>query len=82
MLQPQSISGWTHDALGGRSGLEDRLAELRDTTATALATEPPELRQLYRVHPRSLLMAVGALVAIAVLFSRVGDPEEVLGVDS
>ena len=62
MLQPQSISGWTHDAFGGRSGLDDRLAELRDATARALGTEPPELRQLYRVHPRSLLMAVGALV--------------------
>ena len=75
MLQAQSISGWTHDALGGRKGLDDRLAELRETTANALDTEPPELRQLYRVHPRSLLMAVGALAAIAVLFSRIGDPE-------
>lgn len=76
MLQPQSISGWTHDAFGGRSGLDDQLAELRAATAQALGTEPPELRQLYRVHPRNLLMAVGALVAVAVLFSRVGDPEK------
>jgi undecaprenyl-diphosphatase len=76
MLQPQSISGWTHDSFGGRSGLDDQLAELRAATARALGTEPPELRQLYRVHPRNLLMAVGALVAVAVLFSRVGDPEK------
>jgi undecaprenyl-diphosphatase len=76
MLQPQSISGWTHDALGGRSGLDDRLGELRDATASVLDTDPPELRQLYRVHPRSLLMAVGALAAVAVLFSRIGNPEE------
>jgi uncharacterized membrane protein YbhN (UPF0104 family) len=76
MLQPQSISGWTHDAFGGRSRLDDRLAELRDATAAALGTEAPQLRQLYRIHPRNLLMAVGALVAIAVLFSRVGDPAE------
>jgi uncharacterized membrane protein YbhN (UPF0104 family) len=76
MLQPQSISGWTHDALGGRSGLDDRLTELRDATADALETKPPELRQLYRVHPRSLFMAIGALAAIAVLFSRIGDPAE------
>ena len=82
MLQPQSISGWTHDALGGRSGLDDRLERAaRRATATALGTEPPQLRQLYRVHPRSLLMAVGALVAVAVLFSRVGDPGRVLGID-
>ncbi len=76
MLQPQSISGWTHDALGGRSGLDDRLTELREATAAALATTPPELRQLYRVHPRSLLMAVGALAAIVVLFSRIGNPAD------
>ncbi|HEY3723891.1 MAG TPA: lysylphosphatidylglycerol synthase transmembrane domain-containing protein [Acidimicrobiia bacterium] len=76
MLQPQSVSGWTHDALGGRSGLDDRLAALRETTAKVLETDPPELRQLYRVHPRSLLMAVGALAAIAVLFSRIGNPED------
>lgn len=76
MLQPQSISGWTHDALGGRSGLDDRLGELRDATADALDAKPPELRRLYRVHPRSLLMAVGALAAVAVLFSRIGDPGE------
>jgi uncharacterized membrane protein YbhN (UPF0104 family) len=76
MLQPQSISGWTHDALGGRSGLDDRLAELRVATARALGVDAPELRQLYRVHPRNLLMAVGALLAVAVLFSRVGDPQE------
>lgn len=76
MLQPQAISGWTHDAFGGRSGLDDRLAELRQATASALGTEPPQLRQLYRIHPRNLVMAVGALVAVAVLFSRVGDPGE------
>ncbi len=76
MLQPQSISGWTHDALGGRGGLDDRLATLRTDTATALTTEPPQLRQLYRVHPRSLLMAVAALAAVGFLFTRIGDPGE------
>jgi undecaprenyl-diphosphatase len=76
VLQPQSISGWTHDALGGRSGLDDRLEQLRAATATALSTEPPQLRQLYRIHPRSLLMAVAALLAIGFLFTRIGDPGE------
>ena len=42
--------------------------------AEATGTEAPELRRLYRVHPRSLLMAVGALVGVGVLLSRVGDP--------
>lgn len=76
VLQPAALSGWTHDALGGRAGLDDRLEELRAVGATATKAETPELRRLYRVHPRSLLMAVGALVAVGVLLSRVGDPGE------
>jgi len=75
VLQAAALSGWTHDALGGRSGLDDRLEELRTECARATDSEAPELRRLYRVHPRSLLMAVGALLAVGFLLSRVGDPE-------
>jgi undecaprenyl-diphosphatase len=74
VLQPAALSGWTHDALGGRDDLDDRLDELRRVAAAVTATEAPELRRLYRVQPRSLLMAVGALVGVGVLLSRVGDP--------
>jgi uncharacterized membrane protein YbhN (UPF0104 family)/tRNA A-37 threonylcarbamoyl transferase component Bud32 len=74
LLQAPAISGWTHDALGGRAQVDDALAELRATGGEATHTEPPELRRLYRVQPRSLLMAVGALVGVGVLLSRVGDP--------
>jgi undecaprenyl-diphosphatase len=75
-LQPQAISGWTHDAFGGRAGLEDQLADVRAVAADAAGVAPPELRSLYRVHPRSLVMAVAALLAIGFLLSRVGDPAE------
>ncbi|HLM18425.1 MAG TPA: lysylphosphatidylglycerol synthase transmembrane domain-containing protein [Acidimicrobiia bacterium] len=75
VLQPAAVSGWTHDALGGRDRLDDRLDELRQVGATATGTEAPELRRLFRVQPRSLLMAVGALIGVGVLLSRVGDPE-------
>lgn len=75
VLQAAAISGWSHDALGGRSGLDDRLEELRNECARATRTEAPELRSLYRVHPRSLVMAVGALLAVGFLLSRVGDPQ-------
>ena len=75
VLQPAALSGWTHDALGGRDQLDDRLDELRQVGAAATATEAPELRRLFRVQPRSLLMAVGALIGVGVLLSRVGDPE-------
>jgi undecaprenyl-diphosphatase len=74
VLQPAALSGWTHDALGGRAALDDRLDELRRVGAAATGSETPELRRLYRVQPRSLLMAVGALVGVGVLLSRVGDP--------
>ena len=74
VLQAPALSGWTHDAFGGRDHLDDALDELRRVGAAATATEAPELRRLFRVQPRSLLMAVGALVGVGVLLSRVGDP--------
>ncbi|MFI5053157.1 MAG: lysylphosphatidylglycerol synthase domain-containing protein [Acidimicrobiia bacterium] len=74
VLQAPALSGWTHDALGGRGALDGELDRLRTVGAAATGTEPPELRSLYRVAPRSLLMAVGALVGVGVLLSRVGDP--------
>jgi uncharacterized membrane protein YbhN (UPF0104 family) len=73
-LQPRSISGWTHDAFGDPAALENRLDELRAATARALGVEPPALRQLYRVHPRTVLMTIGTLVAVGTLMSQVGDP--------
>jgi undecaprenyl-diphosphatase len=76
VLQPAALSGWTHDALGGRDQLDEQLEKLRTAGAQATGTDAPELRRLYRVQPRSLLMAVGALVAVGVLLSRVGDPVE------
>ena len=74
VLQAPALSGWTHDAFGGRGQLDDALDELRRVGAAATGTDAPELRRLFRVQPRSLLMAVGALVGVGVLLSRVGDP--------
>jgi glycosyltransferase 2 family protein len=65
VLQAPALSGWTHDAFGGRDQLDDALDELRTAGAAATGTDAPELRRLYRVQPRSLLMAVGALMASA-----------------
>jgi uncharacterized membrane protein YbhN (UPF0104 family) len=74
VLQPGALAWVTRDALDARDG--DALDELRRAAAAAAGAEPPELRERYRVNPRQLMMAVGALVAIAVLLSRVGDPVE------
>jgi glycosyltransferase 2 family protein len=75
-LQPAALSGWTHDAFGGRGELDNALTALRETAADGVGIEPPELRPLARVNVRRLLMAVGALVAVGTLLSRVGDPGE------
>jgi len=75
VLEPQSVSGWTHDALGGRKVAETELEELRTVGAAATGTEPPQLRAIYRVHPRSIIMAIAALLGVGMLLSRVGDPE-------
>ncbi len=74
LLQPAAMTAATRDALDRDDGAGDALEHLRTIVAGELHTEVPELRQLYRIHPRQLLMAVGALVAVGVLLSRIGDP--------
>ena len=61
----------TRDALDGGA-----LEELRDARRRLLGRDAPELRPLYRVHPRSIVMAVAALLAVGFLLSRIGDPAE------
>jgi undecaprenyl-diphosphatase len=73
LLQPNTLSGATRSALDQADGA-DPLAALRAAAATAVGTQAPELHEVYRVNPRRLTMAVAALIAIAVLLSRVGDP--------
>jgi glycosyltransferase 2 family protein len=70
-LQPSVMTGRTRDVLD-----DDTLEKLRTSGAKALHHDPPELRQLYRVHPRSIIMAVAALFAVGFLLSRIGDPEQ------
>ena len=74
LLQPNVLAWVTRDALDARG--DHALDDLRTLAAEAAGAEPPELRERFRVNPRQLLMAVGALVAVAVLLSRVGDPVE------
>ena len=76
LLQEAALSSATRDALDTGDGIDAALEALRRETASAVDVDEPELRQLTRVDPRRLLMAVGALVGIAVLLSRVGDPVE------
>ena len=75
-IQPTALSGWTHDAFGGRSDLDGHLERLRATAEQALDADAVPPRSLYRVHPRALLMAIGTFFAIATLLSRIGNPSE------
>jgi len=75
-VQPRALSGWTHDAFGGRRDLDEHLGELHAKAQESLDTEPVTPDQLYRVHPRTLLMAMGSLVAVSALLSRIGNPAE------
>jgi uncharacterized membrane protein YbhN (UPF0104 family)/tRNA A-37 threonylcarbamoyl transferase component Bud32 len=78
LLQPSALSRETRQRLGaGRGTARARLHRLRDTAGEVLGVEPPELVQLQRVRGTSLAMAVGTLVAAAVLLIDVGDPTEV-----
>jgi undecaprenyl-diphosphatase len=74
LLQPAALTGDTRDALDHGDGIDTHLEQLREETAAAAGTDVPELRNLYRVHPRQIIMAVAALVAVGVLLSQVGDP--------
>jgi uncharacterized membrane protein YbhN (UPF0104 family) len=75
-LQGPVIGPLTQALLDEHGGEDTLLEALRSNAATACGVEAPELRQLTRVNPRRILMAVGALVGVGVLLSRVGDPVE------
>ena len=69
LLQAPVMTGATRDAVDGRA-----LEDLREQGAALLRRDAPELRQLYRVQPRSIIMAVAALIAVGFLLSRIGNP--------
>jgi undecaprenyl-diphosphatase len=77
-LQAGALTRTTRHLAGDRRGeVADLLRRLRETGAEAAGVEPPELIQLRRLNLTSLAMAIGALVATAVLLDEVGDPGQV-----
>jgi glycosyltransferase 2 family protein len=73
-LQPPALSRGTRETLARDGGKETTLDDLREATAARAGTEVPELHELYRVSPRTLIMATSGVIAVAVLLSRVGNP--------
>ncbi len=75
LLQPAAMTEPTRDALDHGDGIGAALDRLNEQAAVTAGAAVPEPRRLYRVQPRQLLMAIGALVGVGVLLSRVGDPQ-------
>jgi len=76
-LESAALTPETRAAYGlSRKDLRKRLTALRNAGAEAAGTEPPTVQQLHRVSGQSLLMAVGALIAVSVLLSELGSPQE------
>jgi uncharacterized membrane protein YbhN (UPF0104 family)/tRNA A-37 threonylcarbamoyl transferase component Bud32 len=77
LLQPAAPSRSTRELAGGYRAEEQRLARLRERAAASVGVDTPELTRLRRIDAVSVGMALGGLVAIAVLLYEVGDPGEV-----
>ncbi|MBV8235074.1 MAG: flippase-like domain-containing protein [Acidimicrobiia bacterium] len=75
-LQSAALTPETRDAFGDGKALKKRLTELGAAGAGVAGTEPPRVQQLHRVSGQSLLMACGALIAVGVLLSQLGSPQE------
>jgi undecaprenyl-diphosphatase len=74
LLQPAALTRHTRALLDGRRHARNRLATLREVAAEAVGTAPPELRQLHRVKPSSVLLGAGSIVAAVGLLASVGSP--------
>lgn len=78
LLQPSVLPRQARHLLGvGRGTARQRLNQLREAGAAGLGVEPPELMRLERISRGNLAMAVGTLIAAAVLLGDVGDPTDV-----
>ena len=77
MLQAPALSRTTQSMLGRHREAGKRLDALRTAAAKAAGVDVPELVELHRVSPTNLMMAIGTLVAAAVLLGQVGSPQEI-----
>jgi len=77
-LQPTALSRSTRELAGeGRRELHDHLERLRERGAEATGIAPPQLTRLWRISATNAGLAIGTLVAVAVLLGDVGDPAHV-----
>jgi undecaprenyl-diphosphatase len=74
LLQSAALSRATRGLSGGHRAEERSLARLREIGSAAAGVDTPELTRLRRIDGVNVAMAVGALVAVAVLLYDVGAP--------
>jgi undecaprenyl-diphosphatase len=80
LLQPAALTRPTRLLLGrGRRTrhARNRLVQLRELAAAGLGTTPPQVTQLHRVKPSSIVLAVGTLFAAGGLLAGAGSAGEV-----
>jgi tRNA A-37 threonylcarbamoyl transferase component Bud32/uncharacterized membrane protein YbhN (UPF0104 family) len=77
-LQPAALRREARQPLGGPREVRRRLDELRAVAAGVAGVAAPELPQLQRFRPASVLLAVSSLFAIVALLDQVGTPSHVL----
>ncbi|HXY93218.1 MAG TPA: lysylphosphatidylglycerol synthase transmembrane domain-containing protein, partial [Acidimicrobiia bacterium] len=76
-LQPAALSRATRAISGGYGPESQILGRLRELGAAGAQVDTPQLTQLRRIDAVNAAMALGGLIAIAVLLNDVGDPGEV-----
>ena len=77
MLQAPALTRTTQRMLGKHKEAGKRLDALRSAAAKAAGVDVPQLVELHRVSPTNLMMAIGTLIAAAVLLGQVGSPQEI-----
>jgi undecaprenyl-diphosphatase len=76
-LQPAALSRATRAISGGYGPESQSLARLRELGAAAAHVDAPRLTQVRRIDAVDAAMALGGLIAVAVLLNDVGDPGDV-----
>jgi undecaprenyl-diphosphatase len=77
VLQMPALARSTQAILGKRREAGKHVDALRDHAASVAGIDLPQLVELHRVSPTNLMMAIGTLIAAAVLLGQVGSPQEI-----
>src|SRR5262249_58450264 len=74
--QPAVLTSENRVALGDRHDMRHWARDLRAHAAHELGEDAPPLAHLHRISGGALAMSLGTLFAMALLLSKMGDPED------